>query len=174
MFFLPLQCTSYAPSRPHQPPIGAHLIYEASEDYIVFVVGGPNRRSDYHINMTEEFFYQIKGDMVLKVVINGEFKDIEIAEGSIFLLPACVPHSPQRGADTVGLVIERRRTEDLIDRLRWYCEHCREILYEELIEMKTLDIGGALAVVVKKFYASAELRTCKHCKKINAVPENRK
>ena len=157
-----------------QPPIGAHLIYEASEDFIIFVVGGPNRRSDYHINETEEFFYQIKGDMVLKVIVDGKFQDLEIKEGSIFLLPAKIPHSPQRAADTVGLVIERRRTEDLTDRLRWYCEHCNEELFEEVMHIQTLDIGGALAAVVKKFYASEEARTCKHCQKVNSVPENRK
>lgn len=36
----------------------------------------------------------------------------------IFLLPAGVPHSPQRFADTVGLVIERRRLETELDGLR--------------------------------------------------------
>ena len=136
----------------------------------MFVVGGPNRRTDYHINQTEEFFFQLKGDMVLKVVVDGEFRDVPITEGSIFLLPAHIPHSPQRAADTVGLVVERRRSEEIVDRLRWYCEQCREVLYEERLRMKTLDIGGALATVVKKFYASEELRTCAKCKHVSSIP----
>ena len=112
--------------------------------------------------------------MVLKVIVDGQFQDLEIKEGSIFLLPAKIPHSPQRAADTVGLVIERRRTADLTDRLRWYCEHCKEELFEEEMHIKTLDIGAALAAVVKRFYASDEARMCKKCDKLNAVPENRK
>ena len=54
--------------------MGVKLIWDQSEDYIVFIVGGPNRRSDYHINCTEEFFYQLQGDMVLKTVVDGEFR----------------------------------------------------------------------------------------------------
>ena len=103
-----------------RPPVGAELVFEASEDYIVFVVGGPNQRSDYHVNNTEEFFYQLEGSATLKVVVDGRFEDVVIPQGSIFLLPANVPHSPQRGPDTVGLVLERRRTADMTDRLRWF------------------------------------------------------
>ena len=157
-----------------QPPVGAEVVFELSEDYIIIVVGGPNRRSDYHINMSEEFFFQLKGDMVLKVVLDGRFEDVPIAEGSVLLLPALVPHSPQRGADTVGLVVERRRTGELTDGLRWYCDACRELLYEERFQFQTLAIGAALAPIIQRFYASEALRTCKHCKHVSVVPENRK
>ena len=66
-------------------------------EYIVMVVGGPNNRKDYHYNETPEFFYQVEGDMILKIIDDkGEMIDVEINEGDIYLLPAKVPHSPQR------------------------------------------------------------------------------
>ena len=76
----------------------------------VQVVGGPNERTDYHDDPVEEFFYQLKGDMLLKVVDNGNFYDVPIREGEVFLLPAHVRHSPQRPQEgSVGLVVEAAR-----------------------------------------------------------------
>lgn len=49
-----------------------------------------------------QFFFMIKGDMCLKVVENNMHKDIIIREGEAFLLPARIPHSPQRRANTIG------------------------------------------------------------------------
>ncbi|HIC74606.1 MAG TPA: 3-hydroxyanthranilate 3,4-dioxygenase, partial [Candidatus Marinimicrobia bacterium] len=85
-----------------KPPVGNKCIYEDAE-FIIMVVGGPNARKDYHFEEGEEFFYQIEGDITLKVIDNGEPKDIPIREGEIFLLPPRMPHSPQRPANTVGL-----------------------------------------------------------------------
>ena len=99
-----------------KPPVGNKCVWD-NGDYIVMVVGGPNSRKDYHYNETPEFFYQVEGDMVLKIIDNGKQVDVAINEGDIYLLPAKVPHSPQRKENTVGLVIEYPRAEGMMDAL---------------------------------------------------------
>ena len=79
-----------------KPPVGNKCVYTESEDFIIMVVGGPNVRKDYHYNETEEFFYQIKGDIVVRIQEDGKAIDVPIKEGEVFLLPAKVPHSPMR------------------------------------------------------------------------------
>lgn len=101
-----------------QPPVGNKLMFGAGQ-LKVMIVGGPNTRKDFHIEEGEEFFYQLKGDMRLDVMERGQKKGIHIREGHCFVLPPRVPHSPQRFADTIGLVIERERQEDEMDGLRW-------------------------------------------------------
>ena len=128
---------------------------------MVFAVGGPNVRKDYHIDPSEEFFYQVEGEITLKIVDDGQFRDIVIGEGEIFLLPAYVPHSPQRPANTVGLVIEHKRPADKQDGLRWYCETCQEVLHEQFFPLT--DIVGQLGAAIKNFMGDESLRTCKHC-----------
>jgi len=154
-----------------KPPVGACLVFDYSS-FIIVVVGGPNQRTDYHINNTEEFFYQLHGDMILRVVDNGEFKDIPIKEGEVFMLPANVPHSPQRYEHTVGLVVEQKRRTENMDTLRWYCDNtkCRQIIYEETFHLDNMDLGGALKPIIQKFYATESLRTCKACGTISQPP----
>jgi len=94
-----------------KPPVGNKVVYEDTE-LIIMVVGGPNTRKDYHIDEGEEFFYQLEGGMVLRIMENGKPKDLAINEGEIFLLPPKVPHSPQRFENTVGLVVERKRRKE--------------------------------------------------------------
>lgn len=144
-----------------KPPVGNRQIYFDNEDYIVMVVGGPNARKDYHYNEGEEFFYQLEGDMTLKIIEDGKPVDIPIREGEIFLLPGKVPHSPQRPAGTVGLVIERYRKPEEDDGFLWFCEKCGNKLYEEYFKMT--DIVQQLPVVMKNFYENEGHRTCKSC-----------
>lgn len=144
-----------------KPPVGNKVIYEQTNDFIVMVVGGPNVRTDYHYNETEEFFYMLEGNMCLKVQYEGKPMDIHIKEGEIFLLPGGVPHSPQREANSVGIVIERIRKEGDVDGLQWYCEKCNHKLYEEYFKME--NIMTQMQAVFEKFYRSESDRICKQC-----------
>ena len=49
-----------------KPPVGNQKVFKEA-DLMVTVVGGPNKRTDYHDDPVEEFFYQLKGDMLLKL-----------------------------------------------------------------------------------------------------------
>lgn len=150
-----------------KPPVGNKQIYLENKDFIVMVVGGPNGRKDYHWEEGEELFYQLEGDITLKIMApngsDGDLTpiDVHIKEGDMYLLPPRIPHSPQRPAGTVGLVIERYRREGEVDKLIWYCESCHEQLHEATFEM--VDIVNQLPVVMNHFMDSEELRTCKHC-----------
>jgi len=143
-----------------KPPVGNKCVWDNGE-YIVMVVGGPNSRKDYHYNETPEFFYQVEGDMVLKIIDNGEQVDIEINEGDIYLLPAKVPHSPQRKANTVGLVIEYPRSEGMMDALEWYCENCDAPLYREEFALDNIETD--MPKIFDSYYSDTEKCTCSNC-----------
>lgn len=145
-----------------KPPVGNKLVWE-DRDFIVMVVGGPNTRTDYHVNGGEEFFYQLEGDIVVKVFDEGKHQDVHIKEGEIFLLPPNVPHSPRRPANTVGLVIEKQRAEAELDGFVWFCEDCGEKLYEEYFHLT--NIVTQLPPVFERFYENQEHCTCKKCGK---------
>ena len=143
-----------------KPPVGNRLIWEDRE-FIVMVVGGPNSRTDYHVNGGEEFFYQVEGDMVLKVHDEGKLQDVPIKQGEIFLLPPGVPHSPQRPANTVGLVTDKKSMPDEQDGFVWFCQNCGEKLYEEYFHLT--NIITQFQPIFERFYASEEHTTCKNC-----------
>ncbi|MBD8488618.1 3-hydroxyanthranilate 3,4-dioxygenase [Echinicola sp. CAU 1574] len=144
-----------------KPPVGNQQVYKGNEDFIVMVVGGPNSRKDYHYNEGEEFFFQLEGDIVLKVIEDGKPVDIEIKEGEIFLLPPKVPHSPRRPANTVGLVMERYRREGEQDGFIWHCENCGNKLYEEYAEVT--DIVNQLPPIMERFWSNPAHTTCDTC-----------
>ncbi len=150
-----------------KPPVGNKEIYP-NGDFIVMVVGGPNARKDYHYNETPEFYYQIKGNIVLKVIENGEFKDVHINEGDIYLLNPFTPHSPQRPSGTIGLVIEQKRPQEMLDGFQWYCENCKEFLYEEKVNVA--NIVTQLPQVFNRFYENVAHCTCKKCQTIMQRP----
>lgn len=146
-----------------QPPVGNKPVWVDERETIVMVVGGPNARNDYHVQPTEEFFYQVEGDITLRVIRpdTGRPHDIVICEGELYLLPAGVPHSPQRPAGTVGLVIEQKRPEGVPDELRWYCEACHEVVHSATFRLQ--NIAKDLAEIMERFWGDDALRTCKAC-----------
>lgn len=155
-----------------KPPVGNQSVYKDTGDFIVMVVGGPNSRKDFHYNETEELFYQLEGDVNVRIVEDGKVVDIPIKAGDMFLLPARTPHSPQRGANTVGLVIEKVRAETEKDAFMWFCEQCDNKLYEEFLSVK--DIVKDLPPLMERFYADADKRTCKKCGAVMEPPTPKK
>lgn len=140
-----------------KPPVANYCIQRGG--YTIMIVGGPNERTDYHVNQTPEWFYQYKGKMDLRVVDEGNFRTIEIGEGSIFLLPPNIPHSPVRYANTVGIVVEQDRPSGLNDMMRWYCDKCSSIVRE--VEFYMSDLGTQVKDAIDDF--DKEPRYCDHC-----------
>ncbi len=149
-----------------KPPVGNKCVVDG--DFIVMVVGGPNARTDFHWDEGPEFFHQLEGEMVLKIQEEGRVRDVPIRAGEVFYLPPRVPHSPQRGPDSIGLVIERKRLVGELDGLLWYCESCNLKLYEEYFQL--VDIEKDFPAVFERFYRSREARTCAGCGHLNPAP----
>jgi 3-hydroxyanthranilate 3,4-dioxygenase len=142
-----------------KPPVGNKMLYNGH--FMVMVVGGPNQRTDYHVNPGEELFYQVEGDIVLRVIDDGKPRDIPIKQGEMLILPPNVPHSPQRPAGTVGLVIEHARPPAANDHLRWYCKSCGGVVYDQ--DFPLVDLGKQLKPIIEHFNSNAAVRTCKEC-----------
>lgn len=142
-----------------KPPVNNYCLW--NDGFMVQVVGGPNARTEYHINQTPEYFHQVKGYMTLNIVENGEFEAITIQEGDTFLLPPNIPHNPVRYENTIGVVIEQDRPKDMLDTLRWYCKGCKNIVHEDSFHM--YDLTTQIKAAIADFDADIEKRTCKNC-----------
>ncbi len=145
-----------------KPPVGNKNLYKEAGDFIVMIVGGPNARKDYHYNESEELFFQIEGEINVRIQENGQAVDVPIRPGEMFLLPAKVPHSPIRSEGSVGLVIEkvRKGTNDL-DGLMWFCEKCNHKLHETFFPLTNIEKD--FIPRFKDFYTNKKLRTCDQC-----------
>lgn len=152
-----------------KPPVSNKQFFNDSDDAIVFVSGGPNTRNDYHVNPTEELFYQLKGDIAVRVrpLDGSKPKDVVIKEGEVFLLPRWVPHRPQRPAGTVGLIVEFPRGVDgegnaQKDGLQWYCPKCDALVHDARFVLKKIDAD--LHKAMNDFWdGPAQRRTCSCC-----------
>jgi 3-hydroxyanthranilate 3,4-dioxygenase len=145
-----------------KPPVGNAQVWEDGE-MMVTVVGGPNQRQDYHDDPTEEFFYQLKGNISLRLMEAPGKPPLEvpIQEGEIFLLPKHMRHSPQRPAGSLGVVVEMPRAEGALDAFEWYCQNCHQLVHRA--EVKLQSIVRDLPPIFEKFYSNENLRKCKHC-----------
>jgi 3-hydroxyanthranilate 3,4-dioxygenase len=146
-----------------RPPVCNKQVFDDGE-FIVMIVGGPNARKDYHDDPGEEFFHQIEGDMLLRTMQGSRRVDIPIREGEILLLPSHVPHSPQRYADTIGLVVERKRRPGEADGFLWYCDHCDAPLYSEYLQVTSLETQ--LPPIFERFWANAAHTACRQCGRV--------
>lgn len=150
-----------------RPPVANRQVFPAG-DFIVMVVGGPNSRKDYHVDPGEEFFFQFEGTLTLRTMQDGRPVEYAVGPGDVFLLPAMLPHSPQRPAGSVGLVVERRRLPGEQDGFQWYCDACDALLYEEYFVLENIE--AQFPPVFERFYSNVERRTCRRCGHVLARP----
>ncbi len=153
-----------------KPPVGNKNLYPEGTDFIVMVVGGPNARKDYHYNETEELFYQLEGNINVRIQEDGKAVDVPIHAGEMFLLPGKTPHSPMRSEGSIGLVIERvRKGHGFKDGLLWFCDNCNNKLHETYFPLTNIEKD--FQPRFKEFYESEELRTCNKCGTVMEVDE---
>ena len=160
--YQPLNLKKWIEENKHllKPPVANKVVW-TNREFIVMIVGGPNERTDFHVNKGEEFFYQLEGELTLKIITKeGKMQDISLSEGDIYLIPAGTPHSPQRAAHSVGLVIERKRLLGEKDGLQWFCEKCQTKLYEEFFILTNIETQ--FDAVFERYYNSDHIK-CKSC-----------
>ena len=144
-----------------KPPVGNKTL-TVGNDFIVMIVGGPNARTDYHVDPYEEWFYQLEGTMHVDLMVDGKPESVEIGPGQTWLLPGNTPHSPQRpAAGSIGLVMERVREPGVLEKFQWYCPNCDGLVHE--VELQVRDIVVDLPPVFSAFYADEQARTCANC-----------
>ena len=143
-----------------KPPVGNKYLYDGN-DFFVMVIGGPNARNDFHVTNSEEYFYQLKGDIVVRIREGGAIKDVPVREGETFFIPGNVPHAPTRPPGTVGVVVERRRPPGETEHLQFYCEDCGELVYDKEFDCK--DIVQHFSQAMEEFWSDETLSTCKGC-----------
>lgn len=157
-----------------KPPVSNKQLFDEETGMVVMIVGGPNTRVDFHDDPVEEFFYQLQGDMLLKIAEGGKIYDVPIREGEVFILPPHARHSPQRPVPgSVGLVVEGTRREADHDGFEWFCFNCGEKVHR--VEVKVTDIVKDLPPLFDAFYGSVEDRTCANCGEVHPgkePPEN--
>ena len=149
-----------------EPPVSNKVVWQDS-DQIFMVIRGPNARSDFHIDPFDEVFMQLKGSIRLDLMVQGQRQEHWIHEGQVMLVPANVPHSPQRPADTWGVVIERPRADDQYDSLVWFCDVCGQETHRVTFHVR--DIETELAAAMLNYNNSELLRTCPNGH-VNPIP----
>jgi len=143
-----------------KPPVSNKYLYDG-EGFFVMVIAGPNARNDFHQTDSEEYFYQLKGDIVVRIFEDGEIRDVVVREGETFFIAGGVPHSPTRPPNTIGIVVEMRRPPGETEHLQFYCENCHELVYDK--EFDCADIVEHFAQAMEDFWADPKRSTCPNC-----------
>lgn len=143
-----------------KPPVGNKYLY-SGKDFFVMIIAGPNARNDFHMTDSEEFFIQLKGDIKVTIRDAQGVRDVPVREGEVFFIPPGVPHSPQRGPNTLGLVVERRRPPHEKEHLMFFCPKCHELVYDKAFACR--DIVEHFAQAMEEFWADPKLSTCTKC-----------
>ena len=166
---LPVDLMKWVEANRHdlKPPVGNKYLYDG-QDFFVMVIGGPNARNDFHVTNSEEYFFQLKGDIIVRIREGGEIKDIPVREGETFFIPGNVPHAPTRPPNTIGVVVERRRPPGETEHQQFYCEGCGALVYDK--EFDCEDIVDHFAQSMEEFWADPQLNTCKKCGTPNGKP----
>ena len=64
-----------------RPPVSNKYLY-SGQDFFVMIIAGPNARNDFHMTNSEEFFIQLKGDIVVRIRdADGVIRDVTVREG---------------------------------------------------------------------------------------------
>ena len=158
----PINLVKWVEQHRHEmkPPVSNKYLYDG-EDFFVMLINGPNARNDFHQTNSEEFFHQLQGDIVVRIVEDGRIKDVPVREGETFFIPGNVPHSPTRPPNTLGLVVERRRPPGELEHLQFYCDNCHALV--EDIEFDCKDIVVHFRQAMENFWADAKRSTCRNC-----------
>lgn len=144
-----------------KPPVNNKMVWKDAE-LMFMILGGPNKRRDFHVDPSEEIFYQLKGDCYVEIINKeGKREVITVKEGEVYLLPANVPHSPHRVADTIGIVIERNRKEGELEDFVWFCDECDHEMHR--VSVQLTNIETQVKDAIHEFNGSLELRTCNNC-----------
>jgi 3-hydroxyanthranilate 3,4-dioxygenase len=143
-----------------KPPVSNQYLYDG-RDFFVMVIKGPNARNDFHLVDSEEYFYQLKGDIKVRTREGGKIVDHLVREGETFFIPPNVPHAPVRPPDTIGVVVERRRPPGEHEHVIFYCENCGALV--EDIDFDCGDIVEHFSQAMLDFWNDDARRTCKKC-----------
>jgi len=142
------------------PPVSNKYLF-SGQDFFVMLIAGPNARNDYHMTNSEEFFMQLKGEVSIRVRDAHGIRDIALREGEALYIPGGVPHRPQRGPNTLGLVVERRRPATETEHIIFYCEKCEALVYDK--EFACADIVKHFREAMEAFWADPTLCICPSC-----------
>ncbi|MHC4948565.1 MAG: 3-hydroxyanthranilate 3,4-dioxygenase [Planctomycetota bacterium] len=143
-----------------KPPVSNKYLYDG-EGFFVMVIGGPNARNDFHKTDSEEYFFQLEGDIVVRIIEDGKMRDVPVREGETFFIPGGVPHAPTRPPGTVGVVVELRRPPGETEHQQFYCEKCNSLVHDQVFDCA--DIVEHFAQAMDDFWADPELSTCGSC-----------